>query len=170
MENVSASHSIRHMEYYGLIDSFDSLYKESSENKIFSNLMEIVTSPNNILLAFRNVKGNSGSTSPGVDKKNIDDLKAIPNIEFIKTVQKKFSEYKPQPVKRVDIPKPNGKTRPLGIPTIWDRIIQQCLLQVLEPIMEAKFHDKNYGFRPNRSAHHAFAQAVRMAQLSKLTL
>ena len=83
MENVSASHSIRHMEYYGLIDSFDSLYKESSENKIFSNLMEIVTSPNNILLAFRNVKGNSGSTSPGVDKKNIDDLKAIPNIEFI---------------------------------------------------------------------------------------
>lgn len=169
MENVSASHSIRHMEYYGLIDSFDSLYKESSENKIFSNLMEIVTSPNNILLAFRNVKGNSGSTSPGVDKKNIDDLKAIPNIEFIKTVQTKFSEYKPQPVKRVDIPKPNGKTRPLGIPTIWDRIIQQCLLQVLEPIMEAKFHDKNYGFRPNRSAHHAFAQAVRMAQLSKLT-
>ena len=168
MENVSASHSIRHMEYYGLIDSFDSLYKESSENKIFSNLMEIVTSPNNILLAFRNVKGNSGSTSPGVDKKNIDDLKAIPNIEFIKTVQTKFSEYKPQPVKRVDIPKPNGKTRPLGIPTIWDRIIQQCLLQVLEPIMEAKFHDKNYGFRPNRSAHHAFAQAVRMAQLSKL--
>ena len=168
MENVSASHSIRHMEYYGMIDSFDNLYKESSDNHVFNNLMEIVTSSNNILLAYRNVKGNSGSVSPGVDNKNIDDLKEIPNADFIKIVQTKFSEYKPQPVKRVEIPKPNGKTRPLGIPTIWDRIVQQCLLQVLEPIMEAKFHDKNYGFRPNRSAHHAFAQAVRLAQVSKL--
>lgn len=169
MENVSASHSIRHMEYYGMIDSFDNLYKESSDNHVFNNLMEIVTSSNNILLAYRNVKGNSGSVSPGVDNKNIDDLKEIPNADFIKIVQTKFSEYKPQPVKRVEIPKPNGKTRPLGIPTIWDRIVQQCLLQVLEPIMEVKFHDKNYGFRPNRSAHHAFAQAVRLAQVSKLT-
>ncbi|HIF3809877.1 group II intron reverse transcriptase/maturase [Enterococcus faecium] len=169
MENVSASHSIRHMEYYGMIDSFDNLYKESSDNHVFNNLMEIVTSSNNILLAYRNVKGNSGSVSPGVDNKNIDDLKEIPNADFIKIVQTKFSEYKPQPVKRVEIPKPNGKTRPLGIPTIWDRIVQQCLLQVLEPIMEAKFHDKNYGFRPNRSAHYAFAQAVRLAQVSKLT-
>ncbi|EGP5710304.1 group II intron reverse transcriptase/maturase [Enterococcus faecium] len=169
MENVSASHSIRHMEYYGMIDSFDNLYKESSDNHVFNNLMEIVTSSNNILLAYRNVKGNSGSVSPGVDNKNIDDLKEIPNADFIKIVQTKFSEYKPQPVKRVEIPKPNGKTRPLGIPTIWDRIVQQCLLQVLEPIMEAKFHDKNYGFRPNRSAHHAFAQAIRLAQVSKLT-
>ncbi|EMW6080262.1 group II intron reverse transcriptase/maturase [Enterococcus faecium] len=169
MENVSASHSIRHMEYYGMIDSFDNLYKESSDNHVFNNLMEIVTSSNNILLAYRNVKGNFGSVSPGVDNKNIDDLKEIPNADFIKIVQTKFSEYKPQPVKRVEIPKPNGKTRPLGIPTIWDRIVQQCLLQVLEPIMEAKFHDKNYGFRPNRSAHHAFAQAVRLAQVSKLT-
>ncbi|MEJ4361184.1 group II intron reverse transcriptase/maturase [Enterococcus faecium] len=169
MENVSASHSIRHMEYYGMIDSFDNLYKESSDNHVFNNLMEIVTSSNNILLAYRNVKGNSGSVSPGVDNKNIDDLKEIPNADFIKIVQTKFSEYKPQPVKRVEIPKPNGKTRPLGIPTIWDRIVQQCLLQVLESIMEAKFHDKNYGFRPNRSAHYAFAQAVRLAQVSKLT-
>ncbi|BDP92854.1 group II intron reverse transcriptase/maturase [Enterococcus faecium] len=169
MENVSASHSIRHMEYYGMIDSFDNLYKDSSENMTFDNLMEVVTSPNNILLAYRNVKGNSGSVSPGVDNKNIDDLKSIPDTDFISIVQTKLSEYKPQPVKRVEIPKPNGKTRPLGIPTIWDRIVQQCLLQVLEPIMEAKFHDKNYGFRPNRSAHHAFAQAVRMAQVSKLT-
>ncbi len=169
MENVSASHSIRHMEYYGMIDSFDNLYKESRDDHIFNNLMEIVTSPNNILLAYRNIKGNSGSVSPGVDNKNIDDLKEIPNADFIRIVQGKFLEYKPQPVKRVEIPKPNGKNRPLGIPTIWDRIVQQCLLQVLEPIMEAKFHDKNYGFRPNRSAHHALAQAVRLAQLSKLT-
>jgi group II intron reverse transcriptase/maturase len=91
------------------------------------------------------------------------------DADFIQSVQSRLNTYIPKPVRRVEIPKPNGKTRPLGIPVIWDRLIQQCLLQVLEPICEAKFHKNNYGFRPNRSGHHALAHCYRLMQRSGLS-
>ncbi|KIN21728.1 group II intron reverse transcriptase/maturase [Lactiplantibacillus plantarum] len=169
MENASAAKSMRHAQYYNMTGIFDNLYEASKFGSIFPDLMTTILSQNNILLSYRNIKNNAGSLTPGTDNKNIQDLEKLDKDEFVNIVRGKARTYRPRPVRRVTIPKPNGDTRPLGIPSIWDRIIQQCILQVLDPIMEAKFYKHSYGFRPNRSAHHALAQAVRLAQLSKLS-
>ncbi|WP_396020891.1 group II intron reverse transcriptase/maturase [Bacillus sp. SD075] len=112
----------------------------------------------NIKLAYRNIKKNMGSTTAGTDGLTINDIKCLTIEEVMDKVKSMFVWYEPQSVRRVFIPKPNGDKRPLGIPTIWDRIFQQCILQILEPICEAKFHNHSYGFRPNRSTHHALAR------------
>lgn len=129
--------------------------------------MELITSRDNILLAFRNIKKNKGSSTAGVDGKTIANFKNMNTEIFVDTIQKSFLNYNPKMVKRVDIPKHPGcnETRPLGIPCMKDRIIQQCVLQVLEPICEAKFSDNSYGFRPNRSTEHAIASLYRKAQV-----
>ena len=155
---------IRHMEYYNLVDVFDKLYADSKDGKVFTGLMEIITSEENIKLAYRNIKRNTGSNTSGVDGRTIKYLEYMPAERLIDIVRNKLTYYKPHPVKRVEIPKPNGKFRPLGIPTITDRLVQQCILQVLEPICEAKFHERSNGFRPNRSAENAIAQSYKMIQ------
>lgn len=119
-------------------------------------------------VAYRNIKRNFGSNTSGVDRLTIKDIEKIPETKFVEVVRKKLQWYKPKTVRRVEIPKPNGKLRPLGIPAIWDRIVQQCILQILEPICEAKFSDRSNGFRPNRSAEHAIAQAYALMQKSNL--
>ena len=159
---------LRHSEYYDLQDCFDELYAKSKQGDVFTNLVEIISSEENIRLAYRNIKRNSGSHTGGIDRLNIKDIEKISADKLVEIIQRKFQYYKPRPVRRVEIPKPNGKTRPLGIPTILDRLVQQCILQVLEPICEAKFHERSNGFRPNRSAEHALAQCYRMIQMQKL--
>lgn len=140
-------------------ETFDTLYKQSKDNKNFKNLMEIISLKENILLAYRNIKRNQGSKTEGVNKRNIVHLAEENPDKFVEYFKKRLENFSPHSVKRVQIPKPNGESRPLGIPTIEDRILQQCIKQVLEPILEAKFHNSSYGFRPNRSAHHAIARA-----------
>ena len=142
----------------------DDLYKRSLGNQNFVKLMNIVQCNENIMLAYRNIKRNGGSQTPGTDGKSIDDLEKLSPEQLTQYVRNRLKWYKPQPVKRVEIPKGNGKTRPLGIPTIADRLIQQCFLQVLEPICEAKFHDRSYGFRPLRSAQNAMAVYYKLIQ------
>ena len=159
---------LRHLEYYDMQDCFDSLYAKSKQGDVFTNLMELISSDDNIRLAYRNIKRNTGSYTSGTDKLNIKDIEKLSAENLVEIIQRKFRCYKPKPVKRVEIPKPNGKMRPLGIPTIIDRLVQQCILQVLEPICEAKFHERSNGFRPNRSAENALAQCYRMIQMQNL--
>lgn len=159
---------LRNNEYYQMQDIQDRLYMQSSKGTKFTHLMEIIISEQNILLAYRNIKKNSGSNTKGVDGKNISHLASLEPETLIKLVQNKMKNYFPNKVRRVEIPKDNGKTRPLGIPTIMDRLIQQCILQVLEPICEAKFHKHSYGFRPLRSTKHAISRAYSLAQKNNL--
>lgn len=160
---------LRHIEYYNLQSQFDELYKRSRNNEIFDNLMDIIISPENVLLAYRNIKNNSGSNTPGTDKLSIEDIAKLPQEEVVQRVRKILFNYHPRAVRRKEIPKPNGTTRPLGIPCIWDRIIQQCILQVLEPICEAKFSENSYGFRPNRSCQQAIAATYKHINRTGLT-
>ena len=159
---------LRHLEYYDLQECFDNLYVKSKQGEVFTKLMEIISSEENIRLAYRNIKRNSGSYTSGTDNLNIKDIEKLSAEKLVEIIQRKLKFYKPKPVRRVEIPKPNGNTRPLGIPTIVDRLVQQCILQVLEPICEAKFHERSNGFRPNRSAENALAQSYKMIQQQNL--
>ena len=160
------------MEYgsarWGTHEDIDSLYADSKSGEVFGHLMDIISAPSNIKLAFRNIKGNDGSHTAGTDGRTIESLAVMPEDKFVKLIQKQFRRYEPKAVKRVEIPKPNGKMRPLGIPCIIDRIVQQCILQVMEPICEAKFYEHSYGFRPCRSAENAISYAYGLAQRNKL--
>ncbi|WNR46868.1 group II intron reverse transcriptase/maturase [Paenibacillus roseipurpureus] len=150
--------ALRNWEYYGMTEAFTDLYERSANNEIFSRLYEIVTSRENILLAYRTMKSNKGSKTPGTDGLTIKDIEQRPENELVSEIQNRLQHYRPKNVRRKLIEKDNGKMRPLGIPCILDRIIQQCFKQVLEPIAEAKFYNHSYGFRPLRSTHHAMAR------------
>ncbi len=159
---------LRYNEYYDMQSIYDQLYTNSKNGNNFYKLIEIVGSEDNIRLAYRRLKTNKGSKTAGVDEQTIKDLQLLTDEELIAKVREMLGFYTPEPVRRVWIPKQGSdKKRPLGIPTIWDRLFQQCLLQVLEPICEAKFHPHSYGFRPNRSTHHAVSRVVTLINISK---
>ena len=121
-------------------------------------LMEEVCERENLVRAWKRVRSNQGS--PGVDGMTIDGAKDYlrehwPSIRS----QLLKGTYQPQPVKRVEIPKPDGGVRKLRVPCVVDRLIQQALLQVLQKGWDPTFSEHSYGFRPGRSAHQAVAQA-----------
>lgn len=167
-EKTPKKQKLRNAEYYDFQTIQDELYEKSKQNEVFKDLLSIITMEENIKLAYRNIKKNNGSKTAGVDNKTIRHLAKWQDERLIDFVRKKFRWYEPQAIRRVEIPKDNGKMRPLGIPTIMDRLIQQCVLQVLEPICEAKFHERSNGFRPNRSAEQALAQAYKYMQVDGL--
>ena len=126
-----------------------------------SSLMEQILSKDNLNAAYLQVVRNKGAA--GVDGMTVEELGAYlsENGESIRE-QLRTRKYKPQPVRRVEIPKPDGGVRKLGVPTVVDRFVQQAVAQVLTPIFEEQFHDHNYGFRPNRCAQQAVLKALEM--------
>ncbi len=123
-------------------------------------LLEEILDKDNMNRAFKKVKTNKGAG--GIDKMEVDEL-----LQYLRENGRQLLEaikegkYRPNPVRRVEIPKENGKTRKLGIPTVVDRMIQQAVSQVLSPIYEEQFSESSYGFRPGRSAHDALRQCQR---------
>jgi len=145
----------------------DKLYQHSKEaydageRPAFKGLLEIMSAEATIITAIHNIKSNHGSETPGVDSKTMrKDYLYKPFSWVIQDIQKAFKHFAPQKIRRVYIGKP-GKTekRPLGIPTIRDRIVQECMRIVLEPIFEAQFFAHSYGFRPMRDTAMALDRA-----------
>ena len=119
--------------------------------------MEYILSPSNLNAAYLQVKGNKGAG--GVDKMQVESLRdylAKNKDELITSILR--GNYRPNPVRRVEIPKDNGQKRQLGIPTVVDRVVQQAIAQILIPLYEPQFSDHSYGFRPKRNAHQALSK------------
>jgi len=122
------------------------------------SLLAQVLERNNLISALKRVKRNKGAA--GVDGLTVEELPDYLKQHWPEIKSQLLNgEYRPQAVKRVEIPKPDGRKRKLGIPTVVDRLIQQAIAQVLTPIWEAQFHPHSYGFRPNRNAQQAVYQA-----------
>jgi len=133
--------------------------KRPAENPAeIERLMEEVVERENLMEALKRVRANKGS--PGVDGMTVHALPDYLKAQWPVIREQLLSgTYKPQPVKRVEIPKPDGGVRKLGIPTVVDRLIQQAVMQVLQKRWDGTFSAHSYGFRPRRSAHQAVAQA-----------
>ena len=124
-------------------------------------LLETILNESNINLAIKNVMANKGAS--GIDNMKVDELPeyfALHGEEIKEAIRNR--RYKPSPVREVYIPKPNGGKRKLGIPTSVDRVIQQAILQVVSPLVDERFSNSSYGFRPNRSAQQAILKALEL--------
>ena len=136
---------------------------ERRELPRFQGLLEIAQSEAVILTAIHKIKSNRGQHTAGSDGQVMSDILQQQYPDVIQRVQSAFHHYEPELLRRVWIPKPGkAEKRPLGIPAVIDRIVQEVLRSILEPIMEAQFFDHSYGFRPMRDAHQALARTTNL--------
>lgn len=140
--------------------------KRNTGSELGSPLLHAALTRENLQQAWKRVKANKGA--PGVDGLDIDQSAQMIRTQWPEIrAQLLQGTYRPSPVRRVSIPKPDGGQRELGIPTVVDRLIQQALLQVLQPILDPTFSEHSYGFRPGRSAHQAVKAARAYVQSGK---
>ena len=157
----------REGEGRALIDQRMTENNSANADRQVDGLLEEIVSAGNLKRAYKRVKKNKGAG--GIDGMKVDEL-----LQYLKDNGEEIQQsiltgkYQPQPVRRVEIPKDNGKTRKLGIPTAVDRVIQQAIAQVLTPIYEPKFKETSYGFRPGRSAHDALRKSLEYLEAGKV--
>jgi RNA-directed DNA polymerase len=136
--------------------------------KKFYSLIDKIYRKENLTEAFKRVRANNGA--PGIDRETVGDYakNLLGNTELLHE-KLKTKTYEPSPVRRVEIQKPDGGTRLLGVPTVRDRVVQQAIVNVIEPIFDPTFHPSSYGYRPKRSQHQAVAKAERFINRYGLT-
>ena len=152
---------------YDLEETFNQLFVQSKTEKIFDNLYRLIVGEDNLLLAMKNTRLGIGRNIKGVDGKTVSYYEKLPAEKLIQIVKRRFNNFKPMKIRRTFIPKSNGKQRVLGIMTVEDRILHQCIKQILEPICESKFHSNSFGFRSLRSTKHAVNKMIMILQMSK---
>ena len=158
MEEVCHSDSGGHVKRAAAGTALQMLPAGEQEHTFTFHLMEAILSSSNIKRAYKQVRQNKWSS--GIDGMSIQDFSVWYETHGAALLTQLYAgSYQPQGVREVEIPKPNGGTRKLGIPTVTDRVIQQAILQMLSPIYERIFSDHSYGFRPNRSAHQALRRS-----------
>lgn len=158
---------IANIAKFNLTKDFDNLYNNSKNGDNVYNLMSLIIDERNIRLAYRELKSHSTSNTFDLENKTINDLMNLSEIECITFVRNKLYNYVPKKVKRLYIPKNDGSLRSIGIPSIYDRLIEQCIKQVLEPFCEARFYNHSYAFRPLRDASHALSRVVSLINRGK---
>ena len=157
-DELTKNTQLRNNEYFRKQFEADYLYKLGLNNHKFTDLISRIIDEDNLILAYRNIKTNKGKNSKGISGKNLNWISKMKLKNFLELVKRSILDYSPGLIRRVGIPKKNGKTRFLGIKEPLDKIIEQAILQILEPIMTSKFHNNSNGFIKGRSARRAISQ------------
>lgn len=167
-----AAEQIERASAYNFQCILDQLFEQSLERKSFTDLLGYILSEENILLAYQNVWSQLGKTGSDFRKQEWGTIGGMSmdqvrnTLEFI--LKGSVHGYRPKPTRLKEIRRPDGSARKICIPEIWDRLVQQCILQIIEPICEARFSNNSYGYRSNRCAEHAIAETHRLMQRSHM--
>ncbi len=157
-DKITKINQLRNNEYYCMQEVYDELYKRARENYNFYDLIKYIENDNNLRLAYRNIKTNHGSKTKSLSGRNLVTISNQKLKWYLKQTKNKLKNYIPQKIKRVGIPKKNGKIRYLGIQEPEEKIIEQAIYQILNPIVTAKFHNNSNGFIQGKSCRRAIAQ------------
>ena len=168
MEEITKITHLRNNEYYCMQELFDFLYNKSQKGNNFYLLIKYIMREDNLRLAYRNIKTNDGSKTKGISGKNMTFIGNMVLWKYLKEIKETITDYNPSMIKRVGIPKSNGKVRYLGIKEPIDKIVEQAIYQILEPILTAKFHNNSNGFIKGRSTARCIAQFTNYVIRDKL--